>query len=235
MTHRLLALGVGATLLAAATPVAAGDFVDTSPGVQWGGFYVGGQFGGAWNETDWHYENPNWFNTLGPALVISNFDIDGSGFMGGGQLGFNYQTGAWVFGIEGSVAGTELDGSIRSPFFPASDRYTMDVSWLTTVTGRVGYAWDRWLAYAKGGWAGADIELDLFDRGTPVRARSSTWADGYTLGGGRNTLSGTVSRSASNMPMSISIPATSRCVARPVHPASGEACRSSTVISKSNR
>jgi outer membrane immunogenic protein len=48
----------------------------------------------------------------------------------------------------------------------------------------VGYAWDRWLAYAKGGWAGADIELDLFDRGTPVRARSSTWADGYTLGGG---------------------------------------------------
>lgn len=184
MTHRLLALGVGATLLAAATPVAAGDFVDTSPGVQWGGFYVGGQLGGAWNETDWHYENHNWFNTLGPALVISNFDIDGSGIMGGGQLGFNYQTGAWVFGIEGSAAGTELDGSIRSPFFPASDRYTMDVSWLTTVTGRVGYAWDRWLAYAKGGWAGADIELDLFDRGTPVRARSSTWADGYTLGGG---------------------------------------------------
>ncbi|MGH6791288.1 MAG: outer membrane protein [Methyloceanibacter sp.] len=184
MTYKLLALGVGATLLAAAPPVAAGDFVDTSPGMQWGGFYAGGQLGGAWSETDWHYENPNWFNTLGPTQVISNFDIDGSGIMGGGQLGFNYQTGAWVFGIEGSVAGTELDGSIRSPFFPASDRYSMDVSWLTTVTGRVGYAWDRWLAYAKGGWAGADIELDLFDRGTPVHAKSSTWADGYTLGGG---------------------------------------------------
>lgn len=185
MTYRLLALGVGATLLAAAaTPVAAGDFVDTSPGIQWGGFYVGGQLGGAWSETDWHNENHNWFNTLGPTQVISNFDIDGSGIMGGGQLGFNYQTGAWVLGIEGSVAGTELDGSIRSPFFPASDRYSMDVSWLTTVTGRVGYAWDRWLAYAKGGWAGADIELDLFDRGTPVHAKSSTWADGYTLGGG---------------------------------------------------
>ncbi len=38
----------------------------------------------------------------------------------------------------------------------------MDVSWLTTVTGRVGYAWDRWLAYAKGGWAGvAGIEIDM--------------------------------------------------------------------------
>ena len=184
MTYRLLALGVGATLLAAAPPVAAGDFVDNRPGMQWGGFYAGGQLGGAWSETDWHYENHNWFNTLGPTQVISNFDIDGSGIMGGGQLGFNYQTGAWVFGIEGSVAGTELDGSIRSPFFPASDRYSMDVSWLTTVTGRVGYAWDRWLAYAKGGWAGADIELDLFDRNTPVRAKSSTWADGYTLGGG---------------------------------------------------
>ncbi len=117
MTHRLLALGVGATLLAAATPVAAGDFVDTSPGVQWGGFYVGGQLGGAWNETDWHYENHNWFNTLGPALVISNFDIDGSGIMGGGQLGFNYQTGAWVFGIEGSAAGRSSTAASEAPSF----------------------------------------------------------------------------------------------------------------------
>ncbi|MGV1013654.1 MAG: outer membrane protein [Methyloceanibacter sp.] len=184
MAYRLLALGVCATLLAAATPVTAGDFPHT-PETQWGGFYVGGQLGGVWSETDWQYENHNWFNTLGPALVISNFDIDGSGIAGGGQAGFNYQTGAWVFGIEGSVVGTELDGSIRSPFFPASDVYSMDVSWLTTLTGRVGYAWDRWLAYAKGGWAGADIELDLFDQGTPqVRANSSTWADGYTLGGG---------------------------------------------------
>jgi hypothetical protein len=47
MTYGLLAVGVCATLFAATTPVVAGDFVDTSPGMQWGGFYAGGQLGGA--------------------------------------------------------------------------------------------------------------------------------------------------------------------------------------------
>ena len=89
-----------------------------------------------------------------------------------------------VIGIEGSVAVACLDSSRRSPFFPTSDTYTADVDLLTTVTGRVGYARDKWLAYAKGGWAGADIELTLFDHGTPVRANSSDWANGWTVGGG---------------------------------------------------
>jgi outer membrane immunogenic protein len=89
-----------------------------------------------------------------------------------------------VIGIEGSVAGADLDSSRKSPFFPTSDTYTADVDLLTTVTGRVGYARDKWLAYTKGGWAGADIELTLFDHGTPVRANSSDWANGWTVGGG---------------------------------------------------
>lgn len=127
MTHRLLAVGVCVTLFAATTPVVAGDFVDTSPEVQWGGFYVGGQLGGAWSETDWHYENHNWFNTLGTTQVISNFDIDGSGIMGGGQLGFNYQTDAWVLGIEGSVAGP---GSTAASEAPSSRRATATPWWL---------------------------------------------------------------------------------------------------------
>jgi len=186
MERRFLALAAGAAMLIhAPAPVGAGDFLASPDEMQWGGFYVGGQIGGAWGDTGWHNVNNNWFNTLGPARVINNFDIDaGGGVLGGGQVGYNFQNGPWVFGVEGSIAGTDLEGTIRSPFFPASDRYTTEISWLTTVTGRVGYAWDRWLAYGKGGWAGADIDLDLFDQGTPVRARSSTWADGYTLGGG---------------------------------------------------
>jgi outer membrane immunogenic protein len=150
----------------------------------WGGFYVGGQLGGVWNDTDWHYNNPNWFNTLGPEIVINKFDMDGSGFLGGGQAGFNYQSGAWLFGIEGSVAGADLSNSRPSPFFPTIDRYTSDITVLTTVTGRLGYARDRWLAYAKGGWAGADVELTLFDRFALVRASSDTWVDGWTVGAG---------------------------------------------------
>jgi hypothetical protein len=55
------------------------------------------------------------------------------------------------------VAGSDLDSTIRSPFFPTSDSYSADVDFLTTVTGRIGYAQGKWLAYAKGGWAGADV------------------------------------------------------------------------------
>lgn len=174
-----------ATLLGFATPAStAGLSSPDGVATDWGGFYVGGQLGGAWSDTDWSYQNPNWFNTLGPMIVINAFDMDGTGLLGGGQAGFNYQSGAWLFGIEGSVAGTDLSDSRPSPFFPTIDRYTSDISLLTTVTGRLGYAGDRWLAYAKGGWAGADVELTLFDRIERVRASSDTWADGWTVGAG---------------------------------------------------
>lgn len=174
-----------ATLLGFATPAStAGLSSPDDVATDWGGFYVGGQLGGAWSDTDWSYQNPNWFNTLGPMIVINDFDMDGTGLLGGGQAGFNYQSGAWLFGIEGSVAGTDLSDSRPSPFFPTIDRYTSDISLLTTVTGRLGYAGDRWLAYAKGGWAGADVELTLFDRIERVRASSDTWADGWTVGAG---------------------------------------------------
>jgi opacity protein-like surface antigen len=86
-----------------------------------------------------------------------------------------------VIGIEGSVAVACLDSSRRSPFFPTSDTYTADVDLLTTVTGRVGYARDKWLAYAKGGWAGADIELTLvrpWDAGACQLERLGQWLDG---------------------------------------------------------
>lgn len=172
-------------LSAFAIPGSAAELLPSAvTAAQWGGVYIGGQLGGAWSHTDWHYDNHNWFNTIGPTLVGTNFDLDASGVLGGGQAGFNYQSGAWVFGVEGSAAGADLDASRRSPFFPASDTYSTKISWLTTVTGRVGYAQDRWLAYAKAGWAGADIELTLFDHDTPVRAQSSTWANGWTVGGG---------------------------------------------------
>lgn len=184
MERRLLGIAVGAGLLLLATPCGAGDRLDPIAEPQWTGFYLGGQLGGAWSKSAWDYKNSNWFNTLGPELVISSFDIDANGFVGGGQTGFNFQSGAWIFGVEGSVAGTELDGHIRSPFFPDDDSYGVDVGWLAAVTGRIGYAWGRWLTYGKGGWAGADIELDLFDQVTPVRAKSNIWANGYTLGGG---------------------------------------------------
>jgi len=54
----------------------------------------------------------------------------------------------------------------------------------TTVAGRFGYARDKWLATQKPAWPAPDIELTLFDHGTPVRANSSDWANWWTVGGG---------------------------------------------------
>ena len=166
-----------------ATPAVAAELLPEAA-TDWGGFYVGGQLGGAWNDTDWRYKNPNWFNTLLSDTVINTFDMDGSGLLGGGQAGFNYQSGAWVIGIEGSIAGADVSGNRRSPYFPTIDRYSSEIDVLATVAGRIGYAWDRWLAYAKGGYAGGNVALTLLDQVELIKASSDRWANGWTVGAG---------------------------------------------------
>ena len=164
----------------------------------------------------------------------TNFDVEASGIIGEGQAGFNYQTGPWVIGVEGSVAGSDLDGTIRSPFFPTSDSYSADVDFLTTVTGRIGYAQGKWLAYAKGGWAGADVQLTLFDHGTPVRANSSDFANGWTVGGGEYAIGRNVSLGV-EYDYPISIRTVGGSVVRRAPQAWAAACRSLTATSRCNR
>jgi outer membrane immunogenic protein len=173
----------GLWLAAFASPAAAGDLAAAPESIQWGGFYVGGRLGGAWSNSDWHYDNPNWFNTLGAELLGTTFGFDGSGVIGGGQAGFNYQSGGLVLGVEGSLAGADLNDDSPGPWWP-TDRYATETGLLATVTGRLGYAQDRWLVYGKAGWAGAEIDLTLNDTENGVRARSSEWANGWIVGGG---------------------------------------------------
>ena len=66
-TCRLAICVAGPGLLALVTPALATDLLFTSP-TTWQGFYVGGALGGAWSNTDWRYDNHNWFNTIGPDL-----------------------------------------------------------------------------------------------------------------------------------------------------------------------
>jgi outer membrane immunogenic protein len=184
------ALGGAAAILfllaaPASTGAASADPLPSAPlDAQWGGFYAGGELGGAWSTFDWTYTNPNFFNTLGATLLGSDFSQSASGVIGGAFAGYNYQTGPWVLGVELSAAGSSLERQQPSPFFPAIDTYTSKIIWLATATGRVGYAWDRWLVFAKGGWAGADVELTLDDNLLGVSADSKTWANGWTLGAG---------------------------------------------------
>lgn len=164
---------------ASAAPVTA-----ASSGTQWDGFYTGGELGSAGSKLHWTYTNPNYFNTLGAKLRGSDFSHSASGAIGGAFAGYNFQTGPWVLGVELSATGTNLKREEASPFFSSTDVYTSKIRWLAAATGRVGYTRDRWLVFAKGGWAGADVELTLRDTSAGVNADSKTWANGWTVGFG---------------------------------------------------
>jgi outer membrane immunogenic protein len=178
------ALGcTAATLFLLAAPASAGAAPAAALGAQWGGFYAGGEVGGAWSKFDWTYTNPNFYNTLGALLLGSDFSHSASSMIGGVFTGYNFQTGPWVYGVEISVAASDLKRTKPSPFFPA-DTYTSKLDWLSTATARAGYAFGNWLVYAKGGYAGADVKLTLFAPTGSVRAEDSFWANGWTVGGG---------------------------------------------------
>jgi len=178
-----LTLGLaGAAVLGFATGRALAD--EPPGGPQWTGFYIGGQVGGAGSDVDWRYQNANYFNTLGPVVVGSTFDQAPGGIIGGVHGGYNYQAGVWVFGLELTASAADMKERRPSPFFPALDVNTTDVSWLTAATGRLGLACGPWLVFAKGGWAAGKVRLTLVDQTGGVFGAGREWANGWTVGGG---------------------------------------------------
>lgn len=115
---------------------------------------------------------------------------DADGGIAGLQLGYNWQSGAWVFGIEGDIAWTGMDGGGSGLFDDGDDGfYTANVdaqiNWLSTLRGRIGYAPDRWQIYATGGIAFADMDIDYSDDfAGPFSASDSNVHFGWTIGAG---------------------------------------------------
>jgi outer membrane immunogenic protein len=126
----------------------------------WTGFYVGLNGGGA-------FGNSNWDST-------GNRNI--SGGLVGGTVGYNYQWGRAVFGVEGDIDWADINGSTNNGC-PLGCK-TSD-TWLSTVRGRIGYAADRFMPFVTGGAAFGDIRAS-----TPGFAASSSTNAGWTLGGG---------------------------------------------------
>jgi len=136
-----------------------------SPPYSWTGFYVGINGGGAWGRSDWS-------NAIGSA------GADLSGGLIGGTIGYNYQMGQAVFGLEGDLDWSNLRGSVSSAVCPTGSCETRN-SWLGTARGRIGYAFGRFLPYVTGGAAFGDIKA------TPAGLGSTTTTKtGWTLGGG---------------------------------------------------
>jgi opacity protein-like surface antigen len=152
----------------------------------WTGFYLGPSLGADWGYTNWTFVSNG-------AKTYPRF----AGILPGGQVGYNYQYGKWVFGVEGDAGWTNAHGSHACPngfFFNCE----INVNSLYTVTGRIGYVWpDRVLWYAKGGLAIGEVRAQgrcntdsqlifgvaLFNPGCPAQGTTRTDA-GWTVGGG---------------------------------------------------
>ena len=186
---RAFTLGIGALALATLSfPAAAADLgarpigkapvVAPIPIYNWSGFYIGGHVGGVWGDKDWTDI------TFAP-LAFPDGSSDVSGFLAGGQIGFNWQAGNWVFGIEGQASWTNADGS-HACVFNVGLSCTTELNWLGSVAGRVGYAFNNVLLYAKGGFAFAneDYLQVITATGVPLAVSGDETRTGWMVGAG---------------------------------------------------
>ena len=164
MKRFILAACAGLLAVAMALPSLAADLrpapvfkgpAFVAPVFTWTGFYVGINAGYGFGRSDWD-PAPGSFNT--------------DGFLVGGTLGYNLQTGSYVWGIEADLDYTNMKGSTAG--------VETRVPWFGTVRGRIGYAFDRFMPYITGGLAAGQIKMNT-GAGTDKETRY-----GWTLGAG---------------------------------------------------
>jgi outer membrane immunogenic protein len=145
----------------------------------WSGCYIGGHVGYLRADKGFVGDNPGT-----PTFGLDRGSHDADGVLAGGQVGCNYQTGSWVFGIQGDGAWSNADGSHTDPLNNVFGWRT-EVEWLVSVTGRVGYAFDRLLLYVKGGYAWERDRHEVLIVATgAVDANARVTRGGWTVGGG---------------------------------------------------
>ncbi len=206
MRRSSLIAGAAALTLAAAGPAFSADLPvaykapPSAPVFSWTGFYAGVNLGGAWATNDFTgTPSPAWVALEGPVgtpFLVTNESpsLKSSGITGGGQIGFNYQSGAFVWGIEADARGMSLKksqtvGPIPDPFgTPTVFTTTSENDWVATLRPRLGWAVDRALFYVTGGLAVGNTRssLNVF---RPISGYNSfgsvnTTRAGWTAGGG---------------------------------------------------
>jgi outer membrane immunogenic protein len=152
-TVGLVALGM-ASAPASAADLAARPYTKAPPMVQamydWSGFYIG--INGGWAQSNDRRTDPT-------GLVFGDHDVDGGTV--GGQVGYRWQSGQFVFGLEAQGNWADISGSSTNLLGTpgATIRSKMDAFGL--FTGQVGYAWNNVLLYAKGGAAVTDRNYEF--------------------------------------------------------------------------
>jgi outer membrane immunogenic protein len=167
MRRGLLLLSTALSLVAASSAFAA-DLPVKAPYAPayvptWTGFYAGVNLGGGWADTG-----------------AGTGDL--SGVVGGGQLGYNWQAGQFVFGIEGDFQGSSQKKSDTVATIVGTGTVEQKLPWFATVRGRLGYAPGPVMFYVTGGAAWVNYELSGSAGGLTVS--DNTTQSAWTVGGG---------------------------------------------------
>lgn len=162
------ALGADLPVSPLPPPQAPAVYIPEPPQFSWTGFYVGANAGYAWGSGSGSFNS----GTIPFSATANAFNI-------GGQLGYNYQYGPAVFGLEGdfqgNLAGT---GTLSS----ALGNVALTEPWFGTARARLGYAFDRLMIYATGGGVYGRLGSNGTMAGTAFSSSSNYWT--WTVGGG---------------------------------------------------
>jgi outer membrane immunogenic protein len=160
------ATALGGAALAADMPVKAPvPIVPIAPPMTWTGFYAGVNLGYGWADV---------------STDVTSSDL--TGVIGGGQVGYNWQTGPLVLGIEGDFQGSGQNKSDSGTFGGVPFTVDQKLPWFATLRGRLGYAAGPWLFYGTGGAAWANYKLSITALG--VTASDDSTRTAWTAGGG---------------------------------------------------
>jgi outer membrane immunogenic protein len=158
-------------------PRAPAAYIPMAPAYNWSGFYIGGNLGGAFTSGS--------FN--GPAGTSVSSSTNSS-FLGGGQVGVNYEFyNGVVIGAEAMfdwAPNTKNTMNLTTAAGAPIGSATVNNRWLTTATGKLGYAWDRVLLYGKGGgaWVGSSASNATLASGAAVGFSGPSTNSGWTAG-----------------------------------------------------
>jgi outer membrane immunogenic protein len=141
----------------------------------WTGCYFGAHTGGLVATKEWTERTPE-----DPNFGVGEGGHDVAGLMGGVQAGCDLQVGGFVVGIQGDFALTDAQGDYQHPFIIERLNHSR-VESLASVTGRIGFAWDRFLGYVKGGGAWESDEYEIWEFGGFI-AGASEDRSGWTVG-----------------------------------------------------
>jgi outer membrane immunogenic protein len=102
---------------------------------------------------------------VGPGSV-NNFSTSPNDGIFGFHAGAQWQWGAWVLGVEAALSGCtsecrDFSGIVPPPGIAANSFFEHKITNLFTLGPRIGYAWDRWMIFATGGWASANLKSSV--------------------------------------------------------------------------